>query len=276
MYLTKDSNSVDAFFRLARKYDVLTKEDEYMLLHKLKTDNDNSIRNKLLLHNLRFIIRTAKEYQNNAPLSDLISAGCYGFLKAIDKFDMSLNYKLISYGIWWIRKEIIEEYNTHNNKLYMPNPVVHTINKIYKITDAYFVEHGHIPTQEYISKKLPKEHNFLTKINLNHTFTPLDKPILGTDDMYIECLIPGDDEKSILDNVDNYYISKNIMDVVNKHLSGKDKYIICERFGFNESKKYKTRNSIGKDLGITGEAVRIREKKSLKILEKNLPNFLIL
>lgn len=50
------------------------------------------------------------------------------------------------------------------------------------------------------------------------------------------------------------------MYLVNKHPPDKDKYIICERFGFTESKKYKTRNSIGKDLGITREDVRIREK----------------
>ena len=50
----------------------------------------------------------AKYKGNGVPLSDIISEGNLGLIKAIEKFDPSKNVKFISYAIWWVKNGIQE------------------------------------------------------------------------------------------------------------------------------------------------------------------------
>ena len=70
---------------------------------------------KLIVSNLKFVVRVANEYKNyNVNTMDLIQEGNIGLMKAVRGFDPTKGYRLISYAVWWIRA-----YNTkpHNEKL---------------------------------------------------------------------------------------------------------------------------------------------------------------
>ena len=61
---------------------------------------DNQAREKVINHNLRFVVSVAKKYQNQGmPLEDLISEGNRGLIKAYEKFDTSRNVKFITYAV---------------------------------------------------------------------------------------------------------------------------------------------------------------------------------
>jgi RNA polymerase primary sigma factor len=66
--------------------------------------------------NLRFVFDIAKHYTGRGvPISELISDGNMGLLRAIDKFDESKNVKFISYAVWWIRQAILESIKKKNS-----------------------------------------------------------------------------------------------------------------------------------------------------------------
>ena len=51
----------------------------------------------------------AKKYSGRGiPMQELISEGNMGLIRAIDKFDLSKNVKLITYAVWWIRQAMLE------------------------------------------------------------------------------------------------------------------------------------------------------------------------
>ena len=68
---------------------------------------DPNARNFLLLHYLRSVKNTAERLHSVLPSridrDDLISAGIYGLMKAIDSFDPSQNVEFKTYSMYRIR-----------------------------------------------------------------------------------------------------------------------------------------------------------------------------
>ena len=97
-----------------RKYPLIDHEREKKLAKKARNGDNEAIK-ELINANLRFVIYTAKKYQKGGiPLSDLISAGNMGLIKAANKYDERYEAKFLSYAVWWIKRYInrfIAEYS---------------------------------------------------------------------------------------------------------------------------------------------------------------------
>lgn len=107
----------------------LTKREEQILSEKIQKGDEQAL-NKLVYHNLRFVVNIAKNYRNsNVPFADIISEGNIGLIRAAHKFDSTKGVKFISYAVWWIKNSInecIEKYNRDNETLSYDD---YTINK---------------------------------------------------------------------------------------------------------------------------------------------------
>lgn len=107
----------------------LTKREEQILSEKIQKGDEQAL-NKLVYHNLRFVVNIAKNYRNsNVPFADIISEGNIGLIRAAHKFDSTKGTKFISYAVWWIKNSInecIEKYNRDNETLSYDD---YTINK---------------------------------------------------------------------------------------------------------------------------------------------------
>lgn len=107
---------LDTYFEEVKKHKrLLSREEEIELAIKIQ-EGDESAVDKLVQHNLRFVINIAKKFRDkypNVPFSDIISEGNVGLLKAAKKFDPSRNIKFSSYAVWWIKasiKDCISDY----------------------------------------------------------------------------------------------------------------------------------------------------------------------
>lgn len=107
-YANDFTNTVRVYYDELKKYKPLTKSKEKRLLKLCKRGNIKA-KNELLEANLRFVFDVAKRYSGRGvPISDLISEGNMGLLKAIDKFDETKDVKFISYAVWWIRQSMLD------------------------------------------------------------------------------------------------------------------------------------------------------------------------
>ena len=99
----------------------LTRREEQILSEKIQKGDEQAL-NKLVYHNLRFVVNIAKNYRNsNVPFADIISEGNLGLIRAAHKFDSTKGVKFISYAVW-----CIEKYNRDNETLSYDD---YTINK---------------------------------------------------------------------------------------------------------------------------------------------------
>lgn len=85
----------------------LTKDEENELLSRLE-NGDNSVREELIVRNLRLVVYIAKKFENTATnVEDLISIGTIGLIKAVNTFCPSRNIKLATYSSRCIENEIL-------------------------------------------------------------------------------------------------------------------------------------------------------------------------
>lgn len=85
----------------------LRKEEEQKIMQKI-TEGDNSVREILIVHNLRLVVYIAKKFESpNASAEDLISIGTIGLIKAVKTFSPEKNIKLATYASRCIENEIL-------------------------------------------------------------------------------------------------------------------------------------------------------------------------
>ena len=113
-YANDFTETVRVYYDDLKKYKPLTKAKEKRLLKKCKKGNLKA-KNEILEANLRFVFDIAKHYTGRGvPISELISDGNMGLLRAIEKFDESKDVKFISYAVWWIRQAMLESIKRRN------------------------------------------------------------------------------------------------------------------------------------------------------------------
>ena len=101
------SNSLQSYLAQIRNHPVLSREEEYELAMRHRETGDLEAARKLIVSNLKFVVRIANEYKNyNVNTMDLIQEGNIGLMKAVRGFDPTKGYRLISYAVWWIRAYI--------------------------------------------------------------------------------------------------------------------------------------------------------------------------
>ena len=103
------AGSLDAYINAAYQLPILTAEEEKNLATRLREDHDLEAARKLITHHLRFVVQIARGYNGyGLALADLIQEGNIGLMKAVKRFDPSLNVRLVSFAVHWIRAEMHE------------------------------------------------------------------------------------------------------------------------------------------------------------------------
>src|SRR5215470_1265982 len=109
--------SLDAYLDRVGRIPVLTREEERDLAEGFRFRGDLDAARQLVLSHLRFVVHIARGYSGyGLPVGDLIQEGNVGLMKAVKRFDPSLNVRLVSFAVHWIRAEI-HEYVLRNWRL---------------------------------------------------------------------------------------------------------------------------------------------------------------
>ncbi len=91
------------------RHKLLTIEEERELTAELLKTGDIEVAKKLVLANLRLVVKIALEYKSAYKnIMDLIQEGNIGLMKAVSKYDSSKGAKLSYYASWWIRSYILK------------------------------------------------------------------------------------------------------------------------------------------------------------------------
>ena len=100
---------LDRYFYEISRYPLLTREQEHELALRVYEREDPEAAQKLVLANLRLVVKIAMEYRRVwTNLLDLIQEGNIGLLQAVKRFDPHRGVKLSSYAAYWIRAYLLK------------------------------------------------------------------------------------------------------------------------------------------------------------------------
>lgn len=105
----KVQDPLTVYLKEISRHKLLTIEEEKELTAELLRTGDIDVAKKLVLANLRLVVKIALEYKSAYKnVMDLIQEGNIGLMKAVSKYDPSKGAKLSYYASWWIRSYILK------------------------------------------------------------------------------------------------------------------------------------------------------------------------
>src|SRR5256885_2645876 len=88
--------SLDAYLERVSRIPVLSRDEERALAERFRAAGDLAAARQLVLSHLRFVVHIARGYSGyGLPVGDLIQEGNVGLMKAVKRFDPSLNVRLV-------------------------------------------------------------------------------------------------------------------------------------------------------------------------------------
>ena len=112
---------------------LLTTAEERELARR-KDDGDEEAKRRLIECNLRLVMSITRNYTRaDVPLLDLIQEGNLGLIRAVEKFDYKLGFKLSTYATWWIKQAVSRALAEQGRTIRLP---VHVADQVRKVTKA--------------------------------------------------------------------------------------------------------------------------------------------
>lgn len=261
---TRDIQSVEVYFNEIGKEGLITAEEEVMLAKKIR-QGDQAALARLVLANLRFVVSIAKKYQyQGLALSDLISEGNVGLLKAALKFDETKGFKFISFAVWWVRESIMTAIANNARMIRLPMNKIGEISKIKKAVAAVEQEISREPTSEQIAEYLgmtPGQVN--DALYFSHRTSSYDAP-LDDEDYSLLDYTPVNDAEA-----DRPLMQESVqteMEYLFSKLSARERTVIELSFGINDGIELMP-GDISQTTGLSTESVRKIRKEALAKLQ---------
>jgi RNA polymerase primary sigma factor len=264
----REAASLDKYLREIGKIKLLVSDEEEQLARRVH-NGDRKALEILVNANLRFVVSVAKQYQNQGlTLSDLISEGNLGLIKAAELFDETRGFKFISYAVWWIRQSILQALAEQSRIVKLPLNKLSTINKINKTFIQLEQDFQREPTAKEISEVLDIQHVFVEEaLNSTNYHVSMDAPIIDEENvennLYDLMAIneTPDPDSSLIDSSLKKEIERTL-----GTLKDREAEILKYTFGLNGTPTH-TLEEIGKKLEITHERVRQIKERALKKLK---------
>ena len=106
---------LDLYLAEMGKYPLLSPEEERELTLKYFHDGDAQAGRKLVVHNLRLVVKMAYKYRRAwASVLDLIQEGNVGLVEAVGRFDPYKGAKFSTYATFWIRAYMLRYLLEHS------------------------------------------------------------------------------------------------------------------------------------------------------------------
>jgi RNA polymerase primary sigma factor len=248
---------------------LLTLSEERELARR-KDMGDEEAKRRLIESNLRLVMSITRNYTKaDVPLLDLIQEGNMGLIRAVEKFDYRLGYKLSTYATWWIRQAISRALADQGRTIRLPVHVGDQVRKVLRIRRQLTQKLNHEPTNEEIAVEAG-----ITRERVRELLELVAHPVsletpVGDGESMVADLIE-DETADAPDQVTAETHRHTEVGAALAQLEPRMRYVLERRYALGGN-SFQTLEELGADLGITRERVRQLESKALRELRRSAP-----
>lgn len=268
--LTKrDEKSIGRYLNNISKFSVLSPEEEVALFKAFQA-GDPQAKEKIIQHNLRFVVSVAKQYQHmGLKLSDLINEGNIGLIKATHRFDPSRGFKFISYAVWWIRQSILVAIKERARKIRVPGNVQTQLQRIESVQQRVRQNEEREASLDELADETDMTKDTI-KLYLESTqkVAALDAPVTN-DESYSRYQVMADSKIPLPDHhLTTKSSTRKILKILLNELPPRQSTILRQYFGIGQSFPHSL-TQIADNLDISKERARqIKDRGLLKLRTK--------
>ncbi len=248
---------------------LLTREEERELARR-KDAGDEAAKQQLIESNLRLVMSVARNYTRaDVPLLDLIQEGNLGLMRAVEKFDYKLGYKLSTYATWWIRQAITRALVDQGRTIRLPLHVAEEVRRLLRTRRQLAQKFNREPTiPELAAEATQSEERVQELLELIETPVSLETPVGDGESLYGD-LLEDVRASAPLELTADRARAKELAEALGT-LEPRLRRVVSLRFGLDGGTPC-TLDEIGADVGVTRERVRQLETRALRQLRLAAP-----
>ena len=248
---------------------LLTPAEERELARR-KDLGDEAAKRRLIESNLRLVMSITRNYTKAGdPLLDLIQEGNLGLIRAVEKFDYKLGFKLSTYATWWIRQAVTRALADQGRTIRLPVHVAEQVRRAQRSRRQLAQKLNRDPSVEEIAQD-----SGFTVERVRELFDLVEDPVsletpVGDGESMVADLIE-DERAESPDGASAERARAVELKAAVERLNPRMRHVVTRRFGL-DGKPPQTLEDVGTDLGITRERVRQLETRALRELRAVAP-----
>ena len=239
-------------------------------LARRKDDGDEAAKRRLIECNLRLVMSITRNYTRaGVPLLDLIQEGNLGLIRAVEKFDYKLGYKLSTYATWWIRQAVTRALADQGRTIRLPVHVAEQTRKVLRARRILAQKLNRDPLIPEIAKEsgFPPE-RVQELLELIEDPVSLETPVGDGESIFGDLI--EDTKSDQPDAATAKMLRSRELAGALRRLNPRMRRVLALRFGL-DGESPQTLEQVGIGLGITRERVRQLEARALRELRQSAP-----
>jgi RNA polymerase primary sigma factor len=248
---------------------LLTPSEERELARRKDLGDENAKR-RLIECNLRLVMSITRNYTKaGVPLLDLIQEGNLGLIRAVEKFDYKLGFKLSTYATWWIRQSVTRALADQGRTIRLPVHVAEQVRRVQRSRRQLAQKLNRDPSVEEIARD-----SGFTEARIRELFDLVEDPLsletpVGDGESMVADMVEDTNSESPDGATSDHARTAELAAAIER-LDPRQKYVVLRRFGL-DGQPSQTLEEVGGDLGITRERVRQLETRALRELRTVAP-----
>jgi RNA polymerase primary sigma factor len=249
---------------------LLTRAEERELARR-KDAGDEAAKRQLIESNLRLVMSITRNYTKaGVPLLDLIQEGNLGLIRAVEKFDYKMGYKLSTYATWWIRQSVTRALADQGRTIRLPVHVAEQVRRLLRSRRVLAQKLNREPTVQELAKEASIEEKRVNELlELVDDTVSLETPVGDGESMYGD-LIEDVNSETPDESTSTRLRAKELAHALSQ-LNPRMRRVLALRFGL-DGETPQTLEEVGLGLGITRERVRQLESRALRELRTAAPD----